>query len=249
MSSARVDHQISLFRSQVELRRFDDGTLRILESLLVSKDVKSLLEVRSSLSDFIRRESLSVIREIADKSVEHKLSVVEFFVRAFALAGDIESCLALRYEALALRELRSPSNQWLRVSYEEWMTFAEHSLDNGFYSIATKACESALSCFEMNGVNDPQHDDFFRNIEVTGKIKRLKDAAVASLASRSVRAQAADYLKKKLVEMNPSPSLALKEKQFSASTLFRDGIKKHNARKLLDHRRINHITSEPDSNL
>ncbi|KAG5515058.1 hypothetical protein RHGRI_036185 [Rhododendron griersonianum] len=231
MSSARVDHQISLFRSQVELRRFDDGTLGILESLLVSKDVKSLLEVCSSLSDFIRRESLSVIREIADKS----------------------SCLALRYEALALRELRSPSNQWLRVSYEEWMTFAEHSLDNGFYSIATKACESALSCFEMNGVNDPQHDDFFRNVEVTGKITRLKDVAVASLASRSgvscVRAQAADYLKKKLLEMNPSPSLARKEEQFSASTLFRDGIKKRNARKLLDHRRINHITSEPDSNL
>ncbi|KAI8523519.1 hypothetical protein RHMOL_Rhmol13G0080500 [Rhododendron molle] len=249
MSSARVDHQISLFRSQVELRRFDDGTLGILESLLVSKDVKSLLEVRSSLSDFIRRESLSVIREIADKSVEHKLSVVEFFVRAFALAGDVEayirlslgSCLALRYEALALRELRSPSNQWLRVAYEEWMTFAEHSLDNGFYSIATKACESALSCFEMNGVNDPQHNDFFRNIEVIGKIKRLKDVAVASLASRSVRAQAADYLKKKAVEMNPSPSLARKEEQFSASTLFRDGIKKRNARKLLDHRRINHI--------
>lgn len=65
----------------------------------------------------------------------------------------------------------------------------------------------------------------------------------------SVRAQAADYLKKKLLEMNPSPSLARKEEQFSASTLFRDGIKKRNARKLLDHRRINHITSEPDSNL
>lgn len=64
----------------------------------------------------------------------------------------------------------------------------------------------------------------------------------------SVRAQAADYLKKKAVEMNPSPSLAHKER-FSASTLFRDGIKKHNARKLRDHRRINHITSEPDSTL
>lgn len=65
----------------------------------------------------------------------------------------------------------------------------------------------------------------------------------------SVRAQAADYLKKKAIEMNPSPSLAHKEEQFSASTLFRDGIKKRNAQKLLDLRRINHITSEPDSNL
>jgi len=49
-----------------------------------------------------------------------------------------QSCLALRYEALHMRELKSTSCQWLEVSYLEWLNFAEHSLDNGFYSIAGK---------------------------------------------------------------------------------------------------------------
>ncbi|XP_028112159.1 uncharacterized protein LOC114310381 [Camellia sinensis] len=247
--SGGAEEQISLFRSRVELRRFDDGTLRILESILVSKDVKSLLEVRSSLREFTRRESLCIIREIADKSVEHKLFILEFLVRAFALVGDIESCVAFRYEALFLRQLRSTSNQWLQVSYREWMTFAEHSLNNGFYSIARMACESALACFEINGMVDPQTDDFFKNVEVIGKIKRLKDVAVVSSASQSVQAQTAEYLKKKAVETRKPHFLDYKEAQSSASTLFRDGIKKRNVRKLRDHQSMNQIISEPDSNL
>ncbi|KAK9280559.1 hypothetical protein L1049_014252 [Liquidambar formosana] len=90
--------QISLFRSHIHSRRFDDGTLRILESVLASKDVKSSLEVRSSLREFMRFESISVIHEISEKTVEQKLSVLEFFVLAFALAGDVEveGCLMLR---------------------------------------------------------------------------------------------------------------------------------------------------------
>lgn len=115
-----VAQQISLFRSQIENRRwwffsplncfrfhsslsikqsklswflcrFDGGTIRILESVLVTKDVKSLLEVRSKLIEFMRHEFLIVIHEIAEKSVEQKLSVIEFLVRAFALAGDVEA--------------------------------------------------------------------------------------------------------------------------------------------------------------
>ncbi|KAL7173098.1 hypothetical protein ACSBR2_032549 [Camellia fascicularis] len=242
--SGGAEEQISLFRSRVELRRFDDGTLRILESILVSKDVKSLLEVRLSLREFMRRESPCIILEIADKSVEHKLFILEFLVRAFALAGDIESCLAFRYEALVLRQLRSTSNQWLQVSYREWMTFAEDSLDNGFYSIARMACESALACFEINGMVEPQRDDFLKNVEVISDIKRLKDVAVVSSASRSdvsnfcflygphlvvTRwAQTAEYLKKKAVETRKPHFLDYKEAQSSASTLFRDGIKKRN---------------------
>ncbi|KAL7201427.1 hypothetical protein ACSBR1_033179 [Camellia fascicularis] len=241
--SGGAEEQISLFRSRVELRRFDDGTLRILESILVSKDVKSLLEVRLSLREFMRRESPCIILEIADKSVEHKLFILEFLVRAFALAGDIESCLAFRYEALVLRQLRSTSNQWLQVSYREWITFAEHSLDNGFYSIARMACESALACFEINGMVDPQTDDFFKNVEVISKIKRLKDVAVVSSASRSVQAQTAEYLKKKAVETRKPHFLDYKEAQSSASILFRDGIKKRNVRKLRDHQTLHDLVN------
>uniref|UniRef100_A0A2N9FHU3 Uncharacterized protein n=1 Tax=Fagus sylvatica TaxID=28930 RepID=A0A2N9FHU3_FAGSY len=89
MSDA-LAQQISLFRSLIKTRRFDDATLRILESVLVSNSVKSLKEVQSTLRVFLRSESLSVIREIAEKPVQQKLSILEFFVRAFALIADVE---------------------------------------------------------------------------------------------------------------------------------------------------------------
>jgi hypothetical protein len=73
------------------LLRFDDATLRILESVLVSKSVKSLKEVESSLRALLRSEALSTIREIAEKPVGQKLVVIEFFVRAFALIADVEA--------------------------------------------------------------------------------------------------------------------------------------------------------------
>lgn len=50
----------------------------------------------------------------------------------------IQCCLALRYEALVMREFKSTSNQSLQVSHREWVTFAEHALENRFYSIARK---------------------------------------------------------------------------------------------------------------
>lgn len=84
--------------------RFDDGTLRVLESVLVTNDLKSLLQLRSSLREFMRNESLRVIHEISDKSAEHKLLILEFFVRAFALADDVEVCsLCFFYICLLLQ--------------------------------------------------------------------------------------------------------------------------------------------------
>lgn len=71
--------------------RFDDGTLGILETLLISKDVRSSIDVRSSLKQFMRIESLYTLREIAHRTVAQKLSVLEFFVKAFALIGDFEA--------------------------------------------------------------------------------------------------------------------------------------------------------------
>ncbi|KAF3966025.1 hypothetical protein ACB098_08G019100 [Castanea mollissima] len=227
--------QICLFRSLIKSRRLDDAALRILESLLVSKSVKSLKEVQSTLRVFLRSESLSAIREIAYKSVHQKLITLEFFVRAFALIADVESCLALRYEALHMRELKSTSCQWLEVSYLEWLNFAQHSLDNGFYSIAGKACENALLCLKKTDIANPKIDEFFESVQVYEKIKRLKDFAMTSAASRSVQAQAAEYLKKKSTENGKiiHPSLC-KETKCVASTMFRIGIKKRNERKLHD---------------
>ncbi|KAK4493033.1 hypothetical protein RD792_018153, partial [Penstemon davidsonii] len=130
--------QISLFRSRIQSRSFDDTTVGILESILVSKDVESLNGVRSALKQLLKDESLVIIREIYEESVEIKLLCTDFLVHLFALIGDVESCLALRYEALLMREQNATPHPKLRVSYKEWLNFAEHSLENGFYSIANK---------------------------------------------------------------------------------------------------------------
>lgn len=231
----RVADRIRLFCSLVERRRFDDGTLQILESALVFKDVKSLLTVQSSLQEFMRHEYLCIILEIADKSIDHKLHVLQFLVCAFALAGDIKSCLALRYEALILRELKSVNKQSLQVSCGEWMSFAEHSFNNGFYSVATKACEKADS-----------NELLLKSVDIVDKIKRLKDVTAMSSGPWSVQAQAMEYLQKRKLETSATQPLDYKEEQSIGSTLFRDGIKKRNIRKLRDHQRILNITSQPD---
>ncbi|PQQ06567.1 uncharacterized protein Pyn_40444 [Prunus yedoensis var. nudiflora] len=194
-----------IFHSLVLNRRFDDATLRVLESALVSKDVKSSIEVRSGLRQFLRSESLSVLREISEKSAREKLLVLEFLVRSFALVGD--SCLALRYEALLLRDLKSATNPWLQVPYTEWLNFAHQSKDSGFYSVAGRACENALVCFK-----------------------------------RKFQAQTADYLKKRLKEKSMDCSSVCKDTKSVASTLFRNGIKKRNLRKLNESRSLSRMT-------
>ncbi|OUZ99165.1 hypothetical protein BVC80_9077g107 [Macleaya cordata] len=246
--SSRIEDRISLFRSQLEHRRFEDGTLCILESIFVSKDVNSLLEIRSILKEFMRSEAMFVFQEIMEKSVEEKLFVLEFFVRAFALSGDVEanlpsfflyftflgfqSCLALKYEALILREQKCLNHESLQVSYEEWLTFAEDSLNNGFYSIAVKGFDNALLCIQTNNSSVDPRTDIFANAHIVGKIKKLKDVAVALVASHSVQAQTAEHLKKKTIQKNENINLYSMDTQCLASSMFRNGIKKRNFQKL-----------------
>ncbi|EOY34593.1 Uncharacterized protein TCM_042211 [Theobroma cacao] len=271
MADVGVDQQISLFRSQIENKKFNDDSLRILKSLLVSKDVKSLIQTRSNLIEFIRSESLSVIRQIAAKTVDQQLFVLEFFVRAFAIIGDIESCLALRYEALVLRDHKSEIQKWLQVSHLEWLNFAEQSLENGFHAVAVKACDYALSCLEGNDVAESKTDESLENLQVTEKINKLKNSALTLAASGSgmshvyflhhttkawgslrlfitVQAQTAEYLRKKTSERsNPQPPIC-KKPRFAASVLYRNGIKKHNERKLIaSQKKVQLISIESDS--
>ncbi|KAH9701909.1 protein DOUBLE-STRAND BREAK FORMATION [Citrus sinensis] len=174
MSNSEFDQQISIFRSQISRRRFDEESIRVLESILVSKDVKSLMEVRAGLREYLRSESISVIREIGDETVEKKLLILEFF-----------SCLALRYEAFVLRDLKSASCEWLRVSHTEWISFAGQSLENGFYAIAAKACENAQSCLQRDNVADPKTGEIFDYMQMLKKIKSLKDFALTKAGSGS----------------------------------------------------------------
>ncbi|XP_021909744.1 uncharacterized protein LOC110823625 isoform X2 [Carica papaya] len=194
--SLSAAEQISFFCFQISNRRFIEDSLRILESILVTKDVKSLIEVRSSLREYMSSEFFCVIREIEEKSVDQKILVLDFFVRAFALIGDIESCLAVRYEALLYRQLKSPSNQWLQVSHTEWLSFADHSIQNGFYTIAWKACENALLCIQRDDGTDPNSDEYSENSKDIEKIKRLKDSAIISASSHSADNAELHFIKK-----------------------------------------------------
>lgn len=50
----------------------------------------------------------------------------------------MKSCLALKYEALVLRDLKSANIEWLQVSHTEWLAFAKLLLENGFCVLAGK---------------------------------------------------------------------------------------------------------------
>ncbi|OMO82912.1 hypothetical protein CCACVL1_11690 [Corchorus capsularis] len=248
MSDSEVAQQISLFRSQIENKRFNDDSLRILESVLASKHVNLLFQTRSSLKELIRSESLSAIRQIAAKTVDQQLSVLEFFVRASAITGDIENCLALRYEALILREHKSTIHEWLQVSHLEWLNFAEQSLENGFFAIAGKACDYALSSMRRNKVAESKTEESLEKIQVlTEKIINLKNSALKLASSTSVQAQTAEYLIKKTREKSKVESPISKRARCVATTMYRNGIKKHNERRLIASRMRGQISIESDS--
>ncbi|KAK6935683.1 hypothetical protein RJ641_032713, partial [Dillenia turbinata] len=106
------------------------------------------------------------------------------------------SCLALRYEALTLRDIKSSTHSWLQVLYVEWLTFAEHSPDSGFYSIAGKACENALSCLLGDDTADPKAHDGREKVQAGERIKHIKDISSALAASHS-----ASYLKHNILHI------------------------------------------------
>ncbi|GAA0164817.1 hypothetical protein LIER_20365 [Lithospermum erythrorhizon] len=238
-----TSQQISLFRFHIQNRRFDCGTIRVLETLLVSSDVKSLLEIRSVLQELMRSESLRIIREISVNSVREKLLVVEFLVRVFALIDDVESCLALRYEALIMREKEAIKDAELDVSNVEWMQFALQALDNGFHNIARKTFDKALLCMKRSQDSVAlEADGCLDDAHVFEKIRRLKDVATVLASSQSVQAQTAEYLKTKTVQSSMHHSLVNISTQKSGSTQFFDGIKRRNIRKLQEHQRLEQIS-------
>ena len=56
-----------------------------------------------------------------------------------------QSCLAMRYEALLLRDAKFSDSHHLKVSREEWLTFAKDALHNGFYTIASKVLQFPIT--------------------------------------------------------------------------------------------------------
>lgn len=180
---ADVSQHISPFCTLIKLKRFDDYTLRTLQVILESKDGRLLPQLRSSLKELLRSESQVAIRRLADRPVGYVLTVLDFFVRAFAIVCDVESCLVLRYEALVMRDSNSIGHPDLRVSCSEWMKFAQDAFDNGFYSIASKACENALLLSDVKG--DARSDDLLENEGFINKIQSLKHIATRLSANHA----------------------------------------------------------------
>ncbi|KAH7656731.1 hypothetical protein IHE45_18G092600 [Dioscorea alata] len=216
---------IAFLRSSLQNRSFGSETLCALESILVARDVRSLVKTRAALMDLLKSEATSVLGEISDSSTDLKLGIVDFFVKAFAVVGDVESCLALKYEALVLRDSNNGEDDHsLRVSFEEWLTFGKDSLDNGFYAIAVKGFENALSCAQPDRNVDPKCGNLVTDAQMISTVTKLRDMARALIASHSVQTQATEYLKRKLKDQGSS--LCSKEKRNAASYMFRRGIKK-----------------------
>ncbi|XP_078181134.1 protein DOUBLE-STRAND BREAK FORMATION [Carex rostrata] len=246
-----IAEAISLFKSRIESKRFTDETLEVLDSILASRDVPLILETRSKLRDLIRYEAVMALRGVKEKpaSVDEKLCIVQFFVSAFALIGDVESCLALKYDALVLRESKSVEEKDLKVFYQEWVTFAKDSLDNGFYSIAQMGCDKALKCIHSGTgtVVDSSGVGNGMNSHVLHDIKRLRDLASSLVSSHSVQTQSTQYMKRKAERVEAKKSLQLIKLKQVGSNLFRNGIKKRNAQKfLLSKSRVTSTLPMPD---
>ncbi|CAD6269154.1 unnamed protein product [Miscanthus lutarioriparius] len=161
------------------------------------------------------------------------LAVADFFARAFALVGDVESCLAMRYESLLLRDARYCNDLHLQVSRQEWLTFAKDSLDNGFYIIASKAFANALAHIHPS---HPAHLDSAKSIEEKDKINDitgLQNLAKSLSAQHSVQTQSAEYMKRRASGVHEKYNLQSGKPKLTGSSMFRLGIKTRNIKKLL----------------
>ncbi|KAF8116273.1 hypothetical protein N665_0020s0124 [Sinapis alba] len=240
MSEATIADQSYLFLNRIQDRRFDEESLRILELSLVATNVKSFYDLRSGLRDFMRSESSAVFGELTGESIVAKLSVLEFFARAFALIGDTESCLAMKYEALTLREIKSPSCLWLRVSHSEWINFAVQSMEHGFPCIARKASENALLGLKRDSLIEPKSEEYSETLDAAAEnVRRLRDSAASLTSSHSVQAQGAEYLRSKELRILSRQTRPIKNLDSTGSNLFREGISKRNKRML------QHLRSTP----
>ncbi|CAH8339738.1 unnamed protein product [Eruca vesicaria subsp. sativa] len=232
MSEATIAAQSYLFLNRIQDRRFDEESLRILELSLVATNLKSFSDLRSGLRDFMRSESSAVFSELTGESVVAKLSVLEFFARAFALIGDTESCLAMKYEALNLREIKSTSCLWLRVSHSEWINFAVQSMEHGFPCIARKASENALLSLKRDSLIEPKSEEYSETLDAAESVRRLRDSAASLTSSHSVQAQGAEYLRSKELRILSRQTRPIKTPDCTGSNLFREGINKRNERML-----------------
>ncbi|KAM0896431.1 hypothetical protein ACQ4PT_023182 [Festuca glaucescens] len=232
-----ITDALSLFASLLSRRRFGDDELRVLEAALSSGgDVAAMLATRSEARRMLRERSAEAFAAAAAEEVGARLSVADFFARAFTLAGDVESCLATRYEALLLREAKYSDDPHLHVSHEEWLTFAQDSLDNGFYAIASKAFANALVHNHSSTLDST--NPILKKSKIND-IRGLQNLAKSLSGQRSVQAQSAVYMKRKAPSISQECNLHSEKPKLPGNMMFRLGIKTRNTQKLLCSRKRN----------
>ncbi|XP_066354310.1 protein DOUBLE-STRAND BREAK FORMATION-like [Miscanthus floridulus] len=234
--NAATPSALALFASCLSYRRFGDEDLRVLEAALsTGADVPALLATRSAAQSLLQASAAEAFACTAMGSVLDSGSslVADFFARAFALVGDVESCLAMRYEALLLRDAKCCNDLHLQVSHQEWFTFAKDSLDNGFYAIASKAFANALAHIHPS---HPGHLVSANPIEEKDKINDitgLQNLAKSLSAQHSVQTQSAEYMKRRASGVHEKCNLQSGKPKLTEISMFRLGIKTRNIKKLL----------------
>lgn len=143
------------------------------------------------------------------------------------------SCLAMRYEALLLRDAKYCNDLHLQVSRQEWLTFATDCLDNGFYTIASKAFANALVHIHpshtghLDSANSIEEKD--KIIEITG----LQNLAKSLSAQHCVQIKSAEYMERRASGVHEKYNLQSGKLKLTGSSMFRLGIKTRNIKKLL----------------
>ncbi|KAK3135948.1 hypothetical protein QOZ80_5BG0425680 [Eleusine coracana subsp. coracana] len=225
----RVPDALSLFASSLSRHRFGDDDLRLLEAALsAGADVPAMLATRSSARRLLRARAAEAFLQPPGGAEDHGriLSVADFFARAFALVGDVESCLAMRYEALVLRDAKYSNHLQLQVSREEWLTFAKDSLDNGFYAIASKAFANALARGHIHSSN-PGRLDSTNSIKEKDKINDitgLQNLSKSLSGQHPVDTQAAEYMKRRASGVHAKYKLQSGKPKLPGSSMFICGL-------------------------
>lgn len=239
-AAAAIPDALSLFASRLSHHRFGDEELRVLEAALsAGGDVAALLEARSSARRLLRARAVEALAAAAVEEEGTRLAIADFFARAFALVGDVESCLAVRYDALVLREAKYSDDLHLHVSHEEWLTFAKDSLHNGFYTIASKAFANALVHIHPRQQGYLDSTNSILKKDEINDIRGLENLAKSLSALRSVQTQSAEYMKRKASGVTEKCNLHSRKPKLPGSSMFRLGIKTRNIQKLLRSRERN----------
>ncbi|KAG2559585.1 hypothetical protein PVAP13_8KG176750 [Panicum virgatum] len=149
-----------------------------------------------------------------------------------------QSCLAMRYEALLLRDAKFSDSHHLKVSREEWLTFAKDALHNGFYTIASKAFAHATAHTHRS---HPRQFDSTDSIDkdMINDITGLQTLAESLSAKHSDQTESAEYMKRRKSGVHEKYNLQSGKPKLPGTSMYMLGIKTRNIKKLLHSRERN----------